>query len=131
MFWQILLFWPPINIYWCCSLVCAGVFDHSFVDWKDTYFQRCWLIWSNIVGHWEFSTTNIFFFDLKHKIQSSLIHSHSHVFSHFACFFHNSVLLFLFLTVFLILKLNSCKRTNNLCVSPFLVVVIKTWRYWI
>ena len=69
-----------------------------------------------------------FVFDLKHKIQQSLlIHSHSNVFSHHACFFHNSVLLFLFLAVFLILKLNSCKRSNNSRVSPFLVVIIKTW----
>ena len=68
-----------------------------------------------------------FVFDLKHKIQSLLIHSHSHVFSHYACFFRNSVLLFLFLAVFLILKLNSCKRSNNSRVSPFLVVIIKTW----
>ena len=68
-----------------------------------------------------------FVFDLKHKIQSLLIHCHSNVFSHYACFFHNSVLLFLFLPMFLILKLNSCKRNNNSCVSPFLVVIIKTW----
>ena len=68
-----------------------------------------------------------FVFDLKHKIQSLLIHSHSHVFSHYACFFRNSVLLFLFLAVFLILKLNSCKRSNNSRVSSFLVVIIKTW----
>ena len=68
-----------------------------------------------------------FVFDLKHKIQSLLIHSHSHFFSHYACFFRNSVLLFLFLAVFLILKLNSCKRSNNSRVSPFPVVIIKTW----
>ena len=68
-----------------------------------------------------------FVFDLKHKIQSLLIHSHSLVFSHYACFFCSSVILFLFLAVFLILKLNSCKRSNNSCVRPFLVVVIKTW----
>ena len=68
-----------------------------------------------------------FVFDLKHKIQSLLIHSHRNVFSHYACFFRNSVLLFLFLAVFLILKLNSCKRSNNSRVSPFLVVIIKTW----
>ena len=69
-----------------------------------------------------------FVFDLKHKIQQSLlIHSHSNVFSHHACFFRNSVLLFLFLAVFLILKLNSCKRSNNSRISPFLVVIIKTW----
>ena len=48
-------------------------------------------------------------------------------FSHYACFFRNSVLLFLFLAVFLILKLNSCKRSNNSRVSPFLVAPIKTW----
>ena len=47
-------------------------------------------------------------------------------FLHCTCFFCNSVLLFLFLAVFLILKLNSCKRSNNSCVSPFLVVIIKT-----
>ena len=68
-----------------------------------------------------------FVFVLKHKMQSLLIHSHSHAFSYYACFFRNSVLLFLFLAVFLILKLNSCKRSNNSRVSPFLVVVIKTW----
>ena len=39
----------------------------------------------------------------------------------------NSVLLFLFLAVFLTSKLNRCKRSNNSRVSPFLVVVIKTW----
>ena len=68
-----------------------------------------------------------FVFDLKHKIQSLLIHSCSHVFSHYACFFRNSVLLFLFLALSLILKFNSCKRSNNSCVSPFLVVIIKAW----
>ena len=67
-----------------------------------------------------------FIFDFKHKSQS-LIHSHSNVFSLYACFFRNSVLLFLFLAVFLILKLNSCKRSNNSRVSPILVVIIKTW----
>ena len=46
-------------------------------------------------------------------------------FSHYGCIFRNSVLLFL--AVFLILKLNSCKRSNNSRVSPFLVVIIKTW----
>ena len=50
-----------------------------------------------------------FVFDLKHKIQSLLIHSHCHVLSYYPSFFRNSVLLFLFLVVFLILKkLNSC-----------------------
>ena len=68
-----------------------------------------------------------FVFDLKHKIQSLLIHSHSNVFSQYACFFRNSILLFLFLAVFLILKVNSCKRSNNSRVSPFLIVIIKTW----
>ena len=48
--WQICLFWPRFDIYWRCSLVCTTVFDHSFVDWKNTYFQRCQLIWYNIVG---------------------------------------------------------------------------------
>ena len=68
-----------------------------------------------------------FIFNLKHKIQSLLIHSYSHVFSHYVCFFRNSALLFLFLAVFLILKLNSCKRSNNLHASPFLAFIIKTW----
>ena len=68
-----------------------------------------------------------FVFDLKHKIQSLLIRSHSHVFSHYACFFRNSVRLFLFLALSLILKFNSCKRSNNSCVSSFLVVIIKAW----
>ena len=79
------------------------------------------------MGQWEFSTANIFFFDLKHKIQSFLIHSHSHIFSNYSWFPRSSVLLFLFLAVFLILKLNSCKRSNNSRVSPFFVVIIKTW----
>ena len=68
-----------------------------------------------------------FVFDLKYKIQSLLIHSHSHIFSHYACLFRSSALLFLFLAVFLILKLNSCKRSKNSRVSPFLVVIIQTW----
>ena len=70
-----------------------------------------------------------FVFDLKHKRQFLLIHSHynSFGFLQYACFFCNSVLLFLFLAVFLILKPNSCKRSNNSRVSPFLVAVIKTW----
>ena len=37
------------------------------------------------------------------------------------------MLLFLFFAVFLILKLSSCKRSNNSPVSLFLVAVIKTW----
>ena len=48
--WQICLFWPRFDIYWRCSLVCTTVFDHSFVDLKNTYFQRCLLIWCNFVG---------------------------------------------------------------------------------
>ena len=51
----------------------------------------------------------------------------ANVFSHYACFFRNSVLLLLFLAVFLKLKLNSCKRSNNTRVLPFLVATIKTW----
>ena len=47
-----------------------------------------------------------FVLDLKHKSQHLLIHSHSNAFSHYACFFCNRVLLFLFLAVFLILKLH-------------------------
>ena len=68
-----------------------------------------------------------FVFGLKHKSHSLLIHSHSNVSSHYACFFRNSVLLSLFLAVFLVLKLNSCKRSNKSRVSPFLFAVIKTW----
>ena len=56
-----------------------------------------------------------------------LIHSHSNNFSHHASFFRNSVFLFLFLSVFLILNLNSCKRSNNECASPFPVAVLKAW----
>ena len=37
------------------------------------------------------------------------------------------VLLFLFLAVLLILKLNSCNRSNNSRLSPILLAVIKTW----
>ena len=37
-------------------LLCTAISDHSFVDWKISYFQRCRLIWPNIVGQWEFST---------------------------------------------------------------------------
>ena len=56
-----------------------------------------------------------------------VIHFHSNVFSHYTSFIRNSVLLFLFLAVFMILKLNSCKRSSNSLVSRFLVAVIKTW----
>ena len=56
-----------------------------------------------------------------------LVQSHSNNFSHHASFFRNSVFLFLFLSVFLILNLNSCKRSNNECVLPFLVAVLKAW----
>ena len=105
-----------IDVYWHCSLVCTCAFGHTFVDWRNTYFQICWLIWSSIVGQCEFSTANILFSIKSIKIQSLLIHSHSHVFSHYACFFRNNVLLFLFLAVFLILKLNGCKRSGNSCV---------------
>ena len=77
------------------------------------------------MGQWD--NSQHFFFNLKHKIQSFLIHSYSHIFSNYSWFLRNSVLLFLFLAVFLILKLNSCKRSNNSRVSPFLVVIIKTW----
>ena len=48
-------------------------------------------------------------------------------FSYHASFIPNSVVLFLFLAVFLILKLNNCKKTNNSRASPFLVAVIKAW----
>ena len=37
-----------------------------------------------------------FVFNLKHKIQSLLIHSHSHVFSHYACFFSKIVFFYLY-----------------------------------
>ena len=52
-----------------------------------------------------------FVFDLKHK--PVFANYHSNIFSHYACFFRNSVLLFLFLALFLALKVNSCKRSNN------------------
>ena len=71
--------------------------------------------------------SQLFVFDLKHESWSSRNRSHSNVFSHYTCFFCNSVLLFLFFAVFLILKLSSCKRSNNSPVSLFLVAVIKTW----
>ena len=48
-------------------------------------------------------------------------------FSNYASFICNSVLLFLFLAVFLILKLNNLRKANNSRVSPFLAAVIKTW----
>ena len=41
-----------------------------------------------------------FAFVLKHKVQSLLIHSYSHAFSYYVCFFCSSVLFFLFLLVF-------------------------------
>ena len=53
-------------------------------------------------------------------------HSQKRVFT-IHLLFRNSVLLFLFLAVFLILKFNSCKRSNNSHVSPFVVAIIKTW----
>ena len=142
-------------LYCFSTLVCANLVGNSFgrfacVDLGSMFIDAvpiglyrcfwpffCWLgrhIFSkmlvNLIQYCE--TVGVFnsqhlVFVLKHKIQSLLIHSHSHVFSHCTCFFCNSVLLFLFLAVFLILKLNSCKRSNNSCVSPFLVVVIKTW----
>ena len=92
-----------------------------------TYFQRCRLIWSNIVGQWEFSTVDTLSSIKNIKVSHLPIHSHSNVFSHYASFFRNSVLLLIFLGAFLILELNSCKRTNNSRVSPFLVAVIKKW----
>ena len=80
----------------------------------------------HLVGQWKYSTTNILFLKQnKNTNQSLLIYSRSNVFKNYACFFGNSVLLFLFLTVFLILKLNSCKSNNNSQVSPFLVAVNK------
>ena len=59
--------------------------------------------------------------------KGNIVPIHKKRFSHYTCFFRNSVLLFLFLAVFLILKLNSCKRSNNSHVSPFVVAIIKTW----
>ena len=59
--------------------------------------------------------------------KGNIVPIHKKGFSHYTCFFRNSVLLFLFLAVFLILKLNSCKRSNNSHVSPFVVAIIKTW----
>ena len=53
-------------------------------------------------------------YDLKHKGLLLLIHFHNNSFS---------------VSVFLILKHNSCKRTNNLRVSPFFVAAIKTWLF--
>ena len=67
-----------------------------------------------------------FVFNLKHKDQHLLIHSHSNAFSYYASFFRNSVVLFLFFAVFLMLKLNNCKKNpNNSRALPFLVAVIK------
>ena len=70
-----------------------------------------------------------FVFDLKPKSQYLLIDSHSNVFFHIAPPFSVTVFFYSYFSqsVFLILKLNSCKRTNNSRISPFLVVVIKTW----
>lgn len=33
-------------------------FEHSFVDWKDSCFQRCRLIWPNIEGQWKLPTAD-------------------------------------------------------------------------
>ena len=131
--WQtfrwICLFWPQIDVHWRRSLICTPVFDHSIVDWKEVYFQRCQLIWSNI----KFSTGNILS-SISTKVslyQPLLIYSHSNVFLYYVSFIRNSVFLFPFLTVFLIVKLNHCKRNNNWRASPFLVAVIKIWlRAW-
>ena len=97
--------------HWHCSLASTVVFDHSFVDWKDSCFQRFQLIWSNIMG--------------KHKNLLLLIRSQINVFSDYSSSFCNSAFLLLFLGVLLILKLHSCERTNNSRVSRN--AVIKTW----
>ena len=72
-----------------------------------------------------------FVFDLKRKDQPLLIHYHSNVFSYYVSFIQNSVVLVLFLAVFLILKLSNCKKkkknkSKNSRASTFLVTVIKT-----
>ena len=51
-------------------------------------------------GTVEFSTLcRHYDIDLKHKGQPLLIHSHSNVFSYYASFIRNSVVLFLFLVI--------------------------------
>ena len=69
-----------------------------------------------------------FVFNFKDKIQPLLNHSQSNVFSYYASLIRNSILFFLFLAVFLILKLNNSKKNpKNSRASPFLVTVTKTW----
>ena len=67
-----------------------------------------------------------FVFDLKYKDQPLLVQSHSNVF-YITPPYPEQCCFFLFLAVFLILKLNICKKNSNSRASPFLVAVFKTW----
>ena len=110
---------PFLRLYSCCW---------PFFCWlKRLYFSKMPINLMQYCGTVGIFKSRHFVFDFKYKDQPLLNHSHSNVFSYYASFFRNSIVLFLFLAVLLILKLNNCKKDNNSHVSPFLVAVIKTW----
>ena len=48
--------WPWGDVHWCRFMVTMAVLEHPSVYWKFLHFQRCWLIWSNIMGAvWSFN----------------------------------------------------------------------------
>ena len=63
---------------------------------------------------------------VKHKSLPLLIHSHSNAFSNCASFFRNSLLLFIFLAVFLLLKVISFKKEIIIHVYH-LFLLMQTW----
>ena len=127
-FWQICLFLPRINV--CLLTLFLGLYScfRPFFCWLERHVF--WKMPVNLIqyrGTVEIFNNQHFVFGLRHKSQSLLIHTHSNVVSHYACFFHNSFLLLVILAVFLTWKLNSCKGSNNSPGSTFLVAVINIW----
>ena len=65
--------------------------------------------------------------ELKYRNLSLQSHYHNNIFAH-CFFFHNTGFLFeLFLTVFLVIKHNTCNGTKNSKALSFFVIVMKLW----
>ena len=113
--------WPWGDVHWCRFMVTMAVLEHPSVYWKFLHFQRCWLIWSNIMGAvWSFNNRHSAC-ELKYRNLSLRSHCHNNIFA-YCFFFRNSDFLFvLFLTVFLVIKHNACNGTKNSKALSFLL----------
>ena len=105
----------------------AAVLEHPSVYWKVLHFQRCRLIWSNNVGQWGVLTIDTLLVN-KNIVICLCEVIITIIFLRIAFFFRNSGFLFvLFLTVFLVIKHNTCNGTKNSKALSFFAIFTKIW----